>query len=264
MSRGASEDRSTPRTTFIRHPRQGSRWHHQHRSHGGTPSIGVTVTARAHGWGASPSHPVPAAHTPAELGGGAAPPLVSQALSLGQPGCATSQVWGGGGCPRSHLCDDLAILRHVDLHGPPVQGAPQDVERGRLRGRRSPWVLAPHPAPQQHPGVHVLGGAGWVFVEAQLQVPTCPAWPLGATLVCTSSVGPPRWREALGPQKTCRDPPAQGQPWSCPGNPCGKLGPAHGTLGVTGGTRVGPQGALWDPRPDPGMFMGPQSLIMGH
>lgn len=127
------------------------------------------VAVRGHGVGGQPRPPRPSPTHTGSAGGGRPrlPPVCTHAgvggrgtawspLSLGQPGCAPLPgcAWG---CPRLHLCDDLAVLRHVDLHGHAVRGAPQDVNRGRLRGRRSPWVPAPLPAPGQHPGVHIPG-----------------------------------------------------------------------------------------------------------
>lgn len=57
----------------------------------------------------------------------------------------------------SHLCDDLAVLRHVDLHRHPGRGAPQDADRGCLSGRRDLWVLGPPCALGTRPHWEVVG-----------------------------------------------------------------------------------------------------------
>lgn len=190
------------------------------------------------GGGTSPIHPIPAPRTPGVLGGGCASHpcphtgggggrgMAQCPLSLGQPGCVPPVVWGG--CPRLHLCDDLAVLRHVDLHGHAVRGAPQDVDRGRLRGRKNPWVPAPCPVLGQHPRVHILGqGLGGGLQGSWLQVSNCPAWALVVL-----------WVPAIHAMVYCMHPP----PWDPP--PGGEEGPLCPGLVVPRGTPVLPQGPL--------------------
>lgn len=182
---------------------------------------------------APPTH-VPTLGGEGSMGWSSVPcPWASQAVSPPQ--------WGG--CPRLHLCDDLAVLRHVDLHGHAVRGAPQDVDRGRLRGRKNPWVPAPCPALGQHPGVHILGqGLGGVagVLAAGLELPSLgPGCAVGAGHPCHSLLhaptpaGPPGWRGGT-PLPRPRGPSLG--PQSCPRDPCDTLGPAHGTLDLPRGT----------------------------
>lgn len=130
---------------------------------------------RGHGTagGGQPQPPHPSPGHRRVLGAAVPPPRCPQArggAGGGQdsPGPLFPAPWASqavppraGGGPRSHLCDDLTVLRHVDLHGHAIRGAPQDTDRGRLRGRRGPWVPGPHPmAPW---GARPQGGMGGLW-----------------------------------------------------------------------------------------------------
>lgn len=93
---------------------------------------------------------------------------------------------------------------------------------------------------------------GWcrvVFAEARLQVPTCPAWPVGATLVCTQLSGTPQVEGGAGIPKCLQRTP-------CPGaTPVLSREPLWEAASYS-----------WDrgchqryPRGTPGSFVGPQA-----
>lgn len=120
------------------------------------------------------------------------------------------------GVSPSHLCHDLAVLRHVDLHGHTIRGALQNGDwGGTLCARRHPWVLAPilrHDSTQ--------GRWGWGLHVPVVGYCMHPSWwdPLGAA------------GEGDSTPSVSRDPSGQGYPKCCPRDPPGNLGPVHGAL----------------------------------